>query len=75
MMQAARDLIISKEVNKVKRKQFFGAVSEKRPNGSARRNRDSSSENRKFGIVSSQRRKKSEVVKEISEQHDVELRE
>ena len=75
MMQAARDLIISKEVNKVKKATYFGAISEKRPGGSARGHRSRSSEQRKFTMPSQQRRKKSEVVKEITEEHDIELRE
>ena len=37
MMQAARDMIISKEVSKIRRTNFFGAVNERnRPGGSAR---------------------------------------
>lgn len=75
MMQAARDLIISKEVNKVKKATYFGTVSEKRAGGSARGNRSRSNEQRKFTMPSQQRRKKSEVVKEITEEHDIELRE
>lgn len=49
MAQAARDLIISKEVNKVKKATFFGAVTEKRGGGSARGYRShSGSEPRRF---------------------------
>lgn len=70
MMQAARELIIAKEVSKVKRNIQFAAVTEnKRPNGSARGYRSGSEPPKKV------KGKKSEVAKQLSEQHDIELKE
>jgi hypothetical protein len=71
MMQAARDLIISKEVSKMK-KSIYGVNEVRRLPGSARGNR---SDLRSRPNGSSQRRKRSEVAKELSQEHDIELRE
>ena len=48
MMQAARDMIISKEVSKIKKSTFFGAVNERRPGGSARGYRSGSEPRKAF---------------------------
>ena len=68
-------MIIAKEVGKIRKTNFFGAVNERRPGGSARGYRSGSDPKKVFKGSSQKRRKRSEVVKELSEQHEIEFKE